>query len=91
MMKEGWTLITVGGGTCSLHAIGHSRWSTREDANLGKKSILLLEDVKELDEVWTAKVGDGTKTSKQTLAGQLLEVALADVLEENMNRFLNFL
>ena len=85
-MKEGWALKAVGGSTGSLHAIGHSRWSTREDTDLGKENILLLEDVKELDKVWTAKVGDGTKTSKQTLARQLLEVALTDVLEENMKR-----
>ena len=79
-MKEGWSLKAVGGSTGSLHSIGHSRWSTREDANLGKKNVLFLEVVKELVEVGTTKVGGTTKTSEQTLARQLLEVTLADVL-----------
>jgi predicted RNA-binding protein len=80
VMEEGWTLKAVGGSTGSLHSIGHSRWSTREDTNLGKEDVLFLEVVKEGVEVGTTKVGDRTKTSEQTLAGQLLEIALADVL-----------
>ena len=79
MVDEGRTLKAVGGSTGSLHSIGHSRWSTREDTNLGKKNVL-LEVVKELVEVGTTKVGGTTKTSEQTLARQLLEVTLADVL-----------
>ena len=88
MMKERWAFIAVGGSTGSLHTIGHSRWSTREDTDLGQENVLFLEDVKELVEVWTTKVGDGTKTSKQTLARQLLEVALTDILEQIMKRWL---
>ena len=80
MVDEGRTLKAVGGSTGSLHSIGHSRWSTREDTNLGKKNVLFLEVVKELVEVGTTKVGGTTKTSEQTLARQLLEVTLADVL-----------
>ena len=80
MVKEGWTLEAVGGSTGSLHSIGHSRWSTREDTDLGKEDVLLLEVVEEGVEVGTTKVGDGTKTSEQTLARQLLEIALTDVL-----------
>ena len=79
-MKEGWTLEAVGGSTGSLHSIGHSRWSTREHTDLGKEDVLFLEVVKEGVEVGTAKVGDGTKTSEQTLARQLLEMTLTDVL-----------
>ena len=80
MVDEGWTLKAVGGSTGSLHSIGHSRWSTREDTNLGKKDVLFLEVIKEGVEVWTTKVGDGTETGEQTLARQLLEITLADVL-----------
>ena len=80
-MDEGRTLKAVGGSTGSLHSIGHSRWSTREDANLGKKNVLFLEVVEELVKVGTTKVGDGTKTSEQTLARQLLEIVLTDVLQ----------
>ena len=47
VMKEGWTLEAVGGSTGSLHSIGHSRWSTREDTDLGKEDVLFLEVVKE--------------------------------------------
>ena len=80
MMDEGRALKAVGGSTGSLHSVGHSRWSTREDTNLGEENILFLEVVKELVEVWTTEVGGTTKTSKQTLARQLLEVTLTDVL-----------
>ena len=80
VVDEGWTLKAVGGSTGSLHSIGHSRWSTREDTNLGKQDVLFLEVVKELVEVGTTKVGGATKTSEQTLARQLLEVTLTDVL-----------
>ena len=82
MVDEGWTLKAVGGSAGSLHSIGHSRWSTREDTNLGKEDVLFLEVVKELVEVGTTKVGGATKTSEQTLARQLLEMTLADVLCE---------
>ena len=81
VMKEGWSLKAVGGSTGSLHSIGHSRWSTREDTNLGKSDVLFLEVVEELVEVGTTKVGDSSKTSEQTLARQLLEIALTDVLK----------
>ena len=81
VMKESWTFKAVGGSTGSLHSVGHSRWSTREDTNLGKNNVLFLEVVKELVEVGTTKVGDGTETSEQTLSGQLLEIALTDVLQ----------
>ena len=80
MMKEGWTLEAIGGSTGSLHSIGHSRWSTREDTDLGKEDVLFLEVIKEGVEVGTTKVGDGTKTGEQTLARQLLEIALTDIL-----------
>ena len=80
VMKEGRSFKAVGGSTGSLHSIGHSRWSTREDTNLGKEDVLFLEVIKEGVEVRTTKVGDGTKTSEQTLARQLLEIALTDVL-----------
>ena len=79
-MKEGRSLKAVGGSTGSLHSIGHSRWSTREDTDLGKEDVLFLEVVKELVEVGTTKVSGSTKTSEQTLARQLLEVTLTDVL-----------
>ena len=80
MVDEGWTLKAIGGSTGSLHSIGHSRWSTREDTNLGKEDVLFLEVVEELVEVRTTKVGGATETSKQTLARELLEVTLTDVL-----------
>ena len=82
MVVEGWSLEAVGGSTGSLNSIGHSRWSTREDTNTGEKDVLLLEVVEELVEVWTTKVGGTTKTSEQTLARELLEVTLTDVLEK---------
>ena len=50
--------------------------------------VVFLEDVKELVEVGTTKVSDGTKTSEQTLAGQLLEIALANVLRKKINIYL---
>ena len=81
MMDECWTFETVCSGTGGLHSIGHSRWSTREDTNLGEKDVLFLEVVKELVEVWTTKVGGTTETGEQTLAGELLKVALTDVLK----------
>ena len=86
MVDESWTFKAVGGSTGSLHSIGHSRWSTREDTNLGKKDVLFLEVVKELVEVGTTKVGGATKTSEQTLSGQLLEVTLTDVLNNRERR-----
>ena len=81
-MKEGRSFKAVGGSAGSLHSIGHSRWSTREDTNLGKQDVLFLEVVKEGVEVRTTKVGDGTETSEQTLARQLLEIAFTDVLRK---------
>ena len=87
-MKEGWSLKAVGGSTGSLHSVGHSRRTTREDTNLAKMDVVFLEDVKELVEVGTTKVSDGTKTSEQTLAGQLLEIALANVLRKKINIYL---
>ena len=86
MVDEGWTLEAIGGSTGSLHSVGHSRWSTREYANLGKEDVLFLEVVKERVEVRTTKVGGTTKTSEQTLARQLLEVTLADVLQRRTKR-----
>ena len=80
VVDEGWTLKAVGGGTSSLHAIGHSRWSTREDTNLGKENVLLLEVVKELVEVRTTKVGGTTKTSEQVFTRKFLEAILTDIL-----------
>ena len=81
MVEEGGAFKAVGSSTGSLHSIGHSRWSTREDTNLGEKDVLLLEVVKELVEVWTTKVGGTTETGEQTLARELLEVTLTDVLK----------
>ena len=80
MEVKDWTFEAVGGSTGSLNSIGHSRWSTREDTNLGEKDVLLLEVVKELVEVWTTKVGGTTKTSEQTLARELVKVVLRDIL-----------
>lgn len=68
VMKEGRSFKAVGGSAGSLHTIGHSRWSTREDTDLGKEDVLFLEVVEEGIEVRTTKVGDGTKTSEQALA-----------------------
>ena len=65
MVDESWTVKAVGGSTGSLHSVGHSRWSTREDTNLGKNNVLFLEVVKELVEVGTTKVGDGMETGEQ--------------------------
>ena len=81
MVEEGGTLKAVGGSTGSLHAIGHARGTAGEHTNLGQQDVLLLEVVKELVEVWTPKVSDGSQPSEQTLARQPLEVALADVLD----------
>ena len=86
VVDEGWTLKAVGGSAGSLHTIGHSRWSTREDTNLGKEDVLFLEVVEKLVEVWTTKVGGTTKTSEQTLARQLLEMTLTDVLQGETRR-----
>ena len=82
MMVEGGPFKAVGSSASSLHTVGHAWGTTGEHTNLGKKDVLLLEVVKELVEVWTAEVGDGTQSSEQTLARQPLEVALADVLEK---------
>ena len=82
MVEEGRPLKAVGGSASSLHTIGHARGTTGEHTNLGKQDVLFLKVVEELVEVWTPEVGDGSQSSEQTLARQLLEVALADVLEE---------
>ena len=82
MVEEGRTLKAVGGSAGSLHTIGHPRWTAGEHTDLGKKDVLLLEVVKELVEVWTTKVGDGTQSSEQALARQPLEVTLTNVLQE---------
>ena len=81
VVEEGRSLEAVGGSAGSLHTVGHAWGTAGEHANLGKQDVFLLEVVKELVEVWTPKVGDGTQSSEQTLARQPLEVALADVLE----------
>ena len=80
-MEEGRALEAVGGSTGSLHAVGHARGTTGEDTDLGQQDVLLLKVVKELVEVWTTKVGDGSEASEQTLARQPLEVTLTDVLK----------
>ena len=87
VVDESRAFKAVGGSTGSFNSICHSRWSTREDTNLGEKDVLLLEVVKELVEVWTTKVGGATETSKQTLARDLLEVPLTDVLERERGDF----
>ena len=46
-MDEGRSFKAVGGSAGSLHSVGHSRWSTREDANLGKEDVLFLEGVED--------------------------------------------
>ena len=83
MVNKGGAFEAVGNGTGSLHTIGHARWATREDTNLGKKDVFFLQVVKELVEVWTSEVGDGTQSSEQALARQPLEVTLTDVLKLN--------
>ena len=80
VVDKSWPFKAVGSSTGCLHSIGHSRWSTREDTNLGEKDVLFLEIVKELVEVWTTKVGGTTETGEQTLARKLLEMTLTDVL-----------
>ena len=65
----------------SIYAIGHAWGTTGEHTNLGKKDVLFLEVVKELVKVWTTKVSDGTQSSEQTLARNLLEMTFADVLQ----------
>ena len=81
MVVESRSLEAVGGGTGSLHTIGHARRATGEHTNLGEQDVLLLEVVKELVEVRTSEVIDGSQSSEQALARQPLEVTLADVLE----------
>ena len=85
-MEEGRAFKAVGGSTGSLHAIGHAWGPTGEHTNLGQKDVLLLEVVKELVEVWTPKVSDGTESSEQALPRQPLEVALTDVLQNANNK-----
>ena len=80
-MVEGRPLEPVGGSTGSVHSIGHPWGSTREHSNARKEDVLFLQVVKELVEVGTTEVGDGTQSSEQTLARQFLEVTLTDVLE----------
>ena len=82
MVQEGRALEAVGDCTSCLHSIGHARWTTGEDSNLREKDVFLLEAVKELVEVWTAKVGHRPQTSEETAARQLLEMPLTDVLQK---------
>ena len=86
MVDEGRALETVSDSTSCFYTICHAWWTTREDTNLRKKPIFFLEAVEELVEVRTAKVSYGTQTSEETAAGQLLEVPLADVLNEKEDR-----
>ena len=82
MVEESRSLKTVGGSASVVHSVGHARWATREDTNLGQEDVLLLEVVKEGVEVGTTKVGDGAKTGEQTPSREPLEVTLTDVLKE---------
>ena len=62
---------------------GEQMWSVRVDlTNLGHKEMLFLKAIKEAVEVWSAKVSYRTQASEQTLARNLLEVTLTNVLEE---------
>ena len=80
MVEECRTFEAVDSSASSLYTIGHAWWATGEHTNLGQQDILLLKVVKELVEVWTAKVGGGAEASEQALARQPLEVALTNVL-----------
>ena len=82
VVEESWALKSVGSSTSGLHSIGHPRWATGEHSNLWQKNIVLLETVKELVEVWPAKVSNSSQPGEQTATRQLLEVALTDVLEK---------
>jgi hypothetical protein len=81
VVKEGRAFKPINSSAGGFHTIGHSRWATGEHTNLRQQDVLLLKVVKELVEVWAAKVSDGAETSEQTLAGQPLEVTFTDVLQ----------
>ena len=87
VVVESRSLKPVGGCTGSVHTIGHSWGSAGEHSNTGKEDVLFLEVIEELVEVRTTKVGDGTQSSEQTLARQLLEVTLTDVLQRESYRY----
>ena len=50
--------------------------------NLRQQEVFLLEAVKEPVEVWSSKVSHRAQSCKQTLARDLLEVTLTDVLQK---------
>ncbi len=74
------SLEPVGGSTGSVHTVCHPWGAAGEHSNAGKENVLFLEIVKELVVVGTTEMSDGSQSSEQTLARQLLEVTLADVL-----------
>ncbi len=77
---ESRSLEPVGSSAGSIHTISHSWGATREHSNAGEEDVLFLEIVKELVEVRATEMSDGSQSSEQTLARQLLEVTLTDVL-----------
>ena len=79
-MKEGWSLVAVGGSAGILHFVGHTGWSAGKHTDLGQIFILLLQVVKEGVEVGTTKVSYRAQASEQAATGKLLEVPLTDVL-----------
>ncbi len=83
---EGRSLKPIGGSTGSVHSVGHPWGAAGENSNTGQEDVLFLEVVKELVEVRTPEMSDGSQTSEQTLARQLLEVTLTDVLEGRNER-----
>ena len=83
MVNEGGSLVSVGGLARFLHSLGHARRSTREDPNLWKVVVFLLQVVEEALEIRTSEVGHCTQASEERLVGDLLEVALTDVLHTN--------
>ncbi len=78
---EGRSLEPVGSSTGSVHSVGHSGGTAGEHSNAGQEDVLFLEVVKELVEVRTPEMSDGSQSSEQTLARQLLEVTLTNVLQ----------
>lgn len=84
MVDKGRPLESVGGLACVLHTLGHARRATGEDPNLREVVVLLLQVVKEALEVRTPKVGHCAQASEEGLVGDLLEVALTDVLHREV-------
>ena len=80
MVNEGGSLVSVGGLARLLHALGHARRPAGEDPNLWKVVVLLLQVVEEALEIRTSKVSHCTQASEEGLVGDLLEVALTNVL-----------